>query len=114
MVMAFKAEEVDGVLIISTPHMDLDASTADEFKRTVGLMVAGHQKVAVDLGEIGFMDSAGLGAIISLCKTVRSGGGEFRVFGLTEAVKSLFELVRVHRLFDVCADRESVLCACRE
>ena len=112
--MAFKAEEVDGVLIISTPQMDLDASKAGEFKGAVGLMVAGHPKVAIDLGEIGFMDSAGLGAIISVCKAVRAGGGQFRVFGLTEAVKSLFDLVRAHRLFEVFADRESALRACRD
>jgi anti-sigma B factor antagonist len=112
--MAFKAEEVDSVLVITTPHMDLDASKAAEFKRVVGMMAAGHPKVALDLGEIGFMDSAGLGAVISVCKAVRAGGGQFRVFGLTEAVKSLFDLVRAHRLFEVFADRESALRASRD
>ena len=112
--MAFKAEEVDGVLIISTPHMDLDASKAGEFKGTVARMVAGHPKVAIDLGKIGFMDSAGLGAILSVCKTVRAGGGQFSVFGLTEAVRALFYLVRVHRLFEVHEDKESAIRACRD
>lgn len=112
--MAFKAEEVDGVLIISTPQMDLDASKADEFKSVVGLMVAGRPKVVMDLGGIGFMDSAGLGAIIAVCKAVTADGGRFRVCGLTEAVKSLFDLVRAHRLFDICPDRESALQAFRD
>ncbi|UCH33206.1 MAG: STAS domain-containing protein [Armatimonadota bacterium] len=107
--MPFEAEDVDGILIVTAPFMELDASTADDFKQTLAPIVSGHAKVAVDLSGVRFMDSAGLGAILSVCKTVRAGNGRFCVFGLTEAVKALFDLVRVHRLFAVHEDRETAV-----
>jgi anti-sigma B factor antagonist len=111
--MQFRYGEVEGIWLVCTPEMDLDASNSDEFKKTAAPLVQGRSRVVMDLSGIGFMDSAGLGAILSIFKKVRADGGQFRVFGLSEEVKALFELVRMQRLFEVYSDKESALAASR-
>jgi len=107
--MQIRRDDADGIVILSAPNMDLDASNADEFKKSVSPAVQGETKVIFDLSTIGFMDSAGLGAVLSVFKKVRADGGQFKVYGLSEEVKSLFELVRMQRLFEVYPDRESAI-----
>lgn len=107
--MKFESEEVDGVFVLIAPKMDLDASDAEEFKKGAAAEVQGHAKVAMDVSGIGFMDSAGLGAILSVYKKVRSNGGRFNLFGLSDEVTALFDLVRMRRLLDVYPDRESAI-----
>jgi anti-sigma B factor antagonist len=109
--MQFHSEEVDGVLVVETPSLDLDASNADEFKRQAIEIVDGFSKVVMNMGSIGFMDSAGLGAVLAVYKKVRAEDGQFRVFGLNAEVKALFELVRMQRLFGVSEDRDSAVLA---
>jgi anti-sigma B factor antagonist len=109
--MNFETEEVDGALVVRTPDMDLDAGNAEEFKKSAAAMIEGCTKVAMDLSGIGFMDSAGLGAILSVFKKVRANGGQFKLFGLSDEVKALFELVRMQRLLDIYPDQQTALAA---
>lgn len=111
--MQFDYEEIDGIWMVATPKMDLDASNVEDFKKAAAPLVQGRSRVVMDLSGIGFMDSAGLGAILSIFKKVRGDGGQFRVFGLSNEVKALFELVRMQRLFEVYPDRESAVAASR-
>lgn len=107
--MHFSIENVDDILIVTPPKTDLDASNSDEFKRDIAQVVEGYHKVIMDLETISFMDSAGLGAMLSAFKKVRSEGGLFRIYGLSNEVKALFELVRMHRLFEIYTDRDSAI-----
>lgn len=107
--MQFQTEEINDILVVTTPKIDIDANNAEEFKKSVAPVVERHQKVVMDLGGIGFMDSAGLGAILSVYKKVRADGGKFVVYGLNGEVQALFDLVRMHRLFIIQDDKESAL-----
>ncbi len=107
--MRFETETVDNTLIVSPPEIDLDASNADEFKRDIVSTIGGYTKVVMDMKNVGFMDSAGLGAMLSAFKKIRAEGGQFRIYGLNKEVKTLFELVRMHRLFQVLENRETAL-----
>lgn len=107
--MQFGTEVLDSILILTPPAIDLDASNAEEFKRSITPLVDGHSVVVLNLESISFMDSAGLGAVLSLYKKVRADGGEFRVYGMTKEVKALFDLVRMQRLFEICDNRMTAL-----
>lgn len=107
--MQFKTETINDILIISPPATDIDASNADEFKKDITPLLEGCSNVAINLENVGFMDSAGLGAMLSAFKKVRSEGGHFRIFGMNKEIKGLFELVRMHRLFQIFTDKESAI-----
>lgn len=88
----------------------LDADTVAAFKKVAYEMVnQGCARFVVDFGALGFIDSMGLGVLISLLRRVRQRGGDVKVAALTDEVKTIFEITRLHRLFDVCTDEESAM-----
>jgi len=88
----------------------LDADTVSAFKKVAyDLVGSGSTRFVVDCTNLTFIDSMGLGALISLLRRVRSRNGDVKVAGLSDEVKTIFEITRLHRLFDVCADSNAAI-----
>jgi len=78
----------------------LDAVTAPELRPTLDALVAERRKsITVDLSGLRLIDSSGVGAIVSLFKRVRAGGGEVRITGLRDQPLAIFQLLRLDRVF---------------
>lgn len=107
--MQLQTEIIDSILVVQAPDLDLDANNAEAFKGSAASLVDGYSRVVLDLNNVGFMDSAGLGAVLSVYRKVISDGGQFRVFGLSKEVRTLFDLVRMQRLFEIYPDKDSVI-----
>jgi anti-sigma B factor antagonist len=94
-------------LVVCPEIENLDAYVVSEFKSEVNALIAGVSgHVVLDLHHIGFVDSAGLGAILSVMRLVRGRDKRLVVCGTTPPVRSLFELVRIHKVMDICNTRE--------
>ena len=61
----------------------------------------GHRKFLVDCTDTGYIDSSGLGALVTISKKVRESGGELRLAGLNDDLRSLFELTKLDALFHI-------------
>ncbi len=64
---------------------------------------AGHRKYLIDCTETGYIDSSGLGALVTISKKVRESGGDLRLAGLNDDLRSLFELTKLDSLFHISA-----------
>lgn len=85
--------EVDGQLIVGNRQ---------EFKQNVlDALDAGERKFLVDFTQTGYIDSSGLGVLVSLSKKIRDEGGELRLAGLNDDLKTLFELTKLDTLFAI-------------
>ena len=85
--------EVDGQLIVGNRQ---------EFKQKVlDALDAGERKFLVDFTATGYIDSSGLGVLVSLSKKIRDEGGELRLAGLNDDLKTLFELTKLDTLFAI-------------
>jgi anti-sigma B factor antagonist len=83
----------------------LDADTVPAFKKVAyDLVGGGSTRFVIDCTDLTFIDSMGLGVLISLLRRVRQRNGDVKVAALSDEVKTIFEITRLHRLFDVCAD----------
>ncbi len=92
---------------IQVMHCDgsLDADSVTAFKKVAyDLVGAGSTRFVIDCHNLTFIDSMGLGVLISLLRRVRQRNGDVKVAGLTDEVKTIFEITRLHRLFEVCSD----------
>lgn len=69
----------------------------------------GARKFLLDFRRTGYIDSSGLGVLVSLSKQIREEGGELRICGLDEDLRTLFELTRLDTLFDITEDRGAAL-----
>jgi anti-sigma B factor antagonist len=66
-------------------------------------------QAAIDFSRTGYIDSSGLGALVSISKRVRESGGELRLAGLNEDLRSLFELTKLDTLFAIAETPQQAL-----
>lgn len=97
------------VTVVVPAEPSLDAGNTKRFKEEVVPKFEGAGKVLVDLSQVQFLDSSGLGALLSALRRVRAAGGDLRLCGVNRVVQALFELVRLHRVFDIYKTREDGL-----
>lgn len=100
--MKLSSERKRGVLVIGfAEEGSLEASNVTDFRQTVmGLLKEGDE-VVLDLGKVNFMDSSGLGTIVALGRSLAKAGGELRLANITPPVRTVFELTRLHRAFEI-------------
>ncbi len=79
----------------------LDATSAPGLRQQLrNLPLEGVDVVALDLGAVSFIDSSGVGALISLCKRLPH-GALVRLTRVQPEVRSVLELMRLHRVFEI-------------
>ena len=71
----------------------------------------GERKFLIDFSKTGYIDSSGLGALVSISKKIREQGGELRLSGLNEDLRSLFELTKLDTLFAIADTSDQALTA---
>ncbi|RQW87503.1 MAG: anti-sigma factor antagonist [Geobacter sp.] len=101
-----------GVSILRFMGDRLDAHNSDDLKAKIKELFAGGAKsVLVDLTEVRFIDSSGLGALVSGFKNATNYKGSLALTGFQDQVRSMFELTRLNRVFDIYASVQEALAA---
>ncbi|WP_353267562.1 STAS domain-containing protein [Gemmatimonas sp.] len=109
--MSFSLERTDDVAIV-TVDGQLVVTNRQEFKQAIlDAVEQGARLVVVDFTTSGYIDSSGLGALVSLSRRLRETGGDLRLVGLNEDLRTLFELTRLDALFPLYATRADALAA---
>jgi anti-sigma B factor antagonist len=88
--------------------------TLGEGSSTVRTMVRelvgkGHRKIVFNLGEVDYIDSAGLGELVSAHTTVRNASGELKLIRLTDHVRDIIQITRLFTVFDVQPDERAAI-----
>ncbi len=109
--MEIAVQNFDGVAVAAVPVDELDASNSGEFKRDVAPVLQANAKVVLDLGQLRFVDSSGLGAMLSCLRQLSAKNGDLKLCGMSKQVRALFELVRMHRIFDIYGTRDDAVAA---
>ncbi len=73
------------------------------------LVDGGERRFVLDFADTGYIDSSGLGALVSIAKKVREEGGDLRLAGLNEDLRSLFELTKLDTLFAITDTAQQAL-----
>jgi len=92
---------VEGQLIVGN-RQELKTLVQDALDR-------GAHKFLIDCTGTGYIDSSGLGALVTVSKKIREQGGELRIAGLNPDLKSLFELTKLDSLFHIAETPEAAL-----
>jgi anti-sigma B factor antagonist len=97
----------DGVAIVQADGR-LNMVTAGRLRELLSQTVAGgHSRVVVDLAAVEFIDSSGLGALVSGLKTARQAGGDLRICSPNEQVKLVLKLTNIERVLSAYSDPET-------
>lgn len=102
--MTFESSRDPSGVTILTVEGQLIVANRQELKQLVSdALDQGERKFVLDFEKTAYIDSSGLGALVSINKKVREAGGELRLSALNEDLRSLFELTKLDTLF-VIAD----------
>jgi anti-sigma B factor antagonist len=107
--MDIHVQWVSDVAVATVPGEDLDANNAADFKRAMAPLVEDNTRLVVDLSRLRFVDSSGLGAFISVLRKLNAKGGDLKLCGMSKPVRSVFELVRMHRVFEILPTTEEAV-----
>lgn len=102
-------EKINDVTVVTVKQESLDARSAKDFRDDLDAVITEDGKVLLDMAEVQFVDSAGLGTIVASLKRLRSIGGDLTICSVQKTVRALFELVRMHRLVEIYDTREEAL-----
>jgi anti-sigma B factor antagonist len=81
---------------------ELDIATASQFRTSIGaLLGTGCRHVVVDLSEVTFVDSSGLGALVWAAHRMRSAGGEFSVANPSAAILPTLKITGLSRVLAI-------------
>ena len=98
-----------GTAVVTFPVQNLDASNVKAFRDAILPVTTAYEIVLLDMSALNFVDSSGLGSLLSCLRAMNGKNGQLRLFGMTKPVKALFELVRMHRIFPIYNSREDAL-----
>lgn len=100
------------MVVAFTSKVDLEGETSILFKEKLKALIGdGHLRVVIDLTHVGFVDSQGLGALISCLKALRQAGGSLALTSLSEPVGAVLRITRLIRVFDVHPTVDDALAA---
>lgn len=93
--------EGDGVIVIECLAENLDASNVRVFRESIQKLLENQLRVVLDMSSLKFVDSSGLGALVSCLRDIHGRKGELYLCSMTRTVRALFELMRMHRVFEI-------------
>ena len=107
--MRLEIKKSGRVTIVRSLENRMDAKVAADFKAEIGRIVdGGNRWIVFDVSEITFVDSSGLGAIVSSLKMLGK-EGDLVIAGAGETVLSLFKLTRMDRVFRMFANEKEAV-----
>jgi anti-sigma B factor antagonist len=102
----------NGVTVVDPRETRLDAEVAGDLRAMLlELIERGSRKVILDLGAVEFIDSSGLGALVSALKRMRhlDAAGDIRLAHVQPSVRAVLEIIRLHRVFPVFPSTDDAL-----
>jgi anti-sigma B factor antagonist len=100
----------NGVIVLIASD-NMDASNVKAFKEAMQPVLAANDNVLIDMSQLTFVDSSGLGALLSCLRTMNNKAGQLKLFAMAKPVQALFELMRMHRIFAIYETREQAVAA---
>lgn len=101
--MQLKTEKLTDIdaLLVTVEDDHLDVGNANEFKASMQPLLEANGWVIIDMQALNFVDSSGLGALLSCLRLMNNKQGQLQLVSMTKPVRALFELVRMHRIFPI-------------
>ena len=102
MSVKLSTRQVGDVTVIDAVGRITLGEGASTFRDTIrDLAAKGDKKLLLNLGEVSYIDSSGIGELVSGFTTVTNHGGQLKLVGLTKRVKDLLQITKLYTVFDV-------------
>lgn len=107
--MSVKIESKSG---LSVCHVEgeIDINSSPAIKKSFDRLLSSKTpKIIVNFSKVTYVDSSGLATLVEILKNMRSYGGRLRLTNLSSKIKSLFEITKLDKLFEIIADEQDAI-----
>ena len=110
MSMKTSTRQVDGVTIVDcSGRITLGEGSVILRDEVRELLSKGQKKILLNLGEVTYIDSSGIGELVAAFTTAKNQGGELRLLNLTKKVHDLLQITKLYTVFDVKDDEAAAV-----
>lgn len=110
MTMKASTRQVDGITVVDLSGRITLGEGSVVLRDTVrDLLAKGDRKMLLNLGEVTYIDSSGIGELVSAFTTVRNQGGELKLLNLTKKVHDLLQITKLYTVFDIKDDEAAAI-----
>lgn len=101
--MSFKTELKNGLTVCHIEG-EIDINTSPGLKKSFDKLLSGKApKIIINLSKVTYVDSSGLATLVEILKNMRAYGGKLKLSDMSSKIKSLFEITKLEKLFDIVA-----------
>ena len=110
MTMKASNRQVNGVTVVDMSGRITLGEGSVVLRETVkDLLAKGHKKILLNLGDVSYIDSSGIGEMVSAFTSVRREGGELKLLKLTKKVHDLLQITKLYTVFDIKDDEATAI-----
>ena len=110
MSMKVTTRQVDGVTILDlSGRITLGEGSVQLRDAIRDLLAKGSKLILLNLADVNYIDSSGIGELVSAYTTVRNQGGELKLLNLTKKVHDLLQITKLYTVFDVKDDEATAI-----
>src|ERR1035438_1836724 len=110
MKMTTKTRQVDSVTIVDiSGRIELGGESAALRDLIADLLSKGHTQILLNLADVNYIDSAGLGTLVGAFASVRKHEGELKLLNLTDKVNDVMNVTKLYTIFDVMNDEAAAV-----
>ncbi len=110
MSMKIKTRQVDGITIVDcSGRITLGEGSVVLRDSVRDLLSKGSKQILLNLGDVTYIDSSGIGELVSAYTTVKNQGGDLKLLNLTKKVHDLLQITKLYTVFDVKDDEASAI-----
>ncbi len=104
------SEEKKGDVMVCSIEGEINLNTSPELRKAFDSFIRDDlKKVVIDFSQVLYIDSSGLATLIELFQRLKKNGGALRIAKMSEKVKSVFEVTKLHKLFEIYDAQELAL-----
>ncbi len=110
MSMKFKTRQVDGVTVLDlSGRITLGEGSVTLRDATQDALAKGSKHILLNLADVNYIDSSGIGELVSAFTTIKNQGGELKLLHLTKKVHDLLQITKLYTVFDVKDDEAAAI-----
>ena len=110
MTMKASNRQVSGITVVDLSGRITLGEGSTVLRETVkDLLSKGQRKILLNLGDVTYIDSSGIGELVSAFTSVRNQGGELKLLNLTKKVHDLLQITKLYTVFDIKDDEASAV-----
>ncbi len=112
MSMKFTSRPVGGITVLDlSGKITLGEGSVTLRDAVRDTLATGSTKILLNLGDVNYIDSSGIGEMVSALTAVKNAGGDMKLLNLTKKVKDLLQITKLYTVFDIYDDEASAIAA---